>query len=117
MGTELHDYKALNVQDDSEWSAEPKLPTIVENATQQQINQNPYIKPPKLRKSWTISDKSWKLILSPFLEWLAVSQSVPFASSRIIRELSHMLRSDLLSFFKDMLSSRPSFSGIYTVNL
>ena len=51
LGTELHDYKALNVQDDSEWSAEPKLPIIVENATQQQINQNPYIKPPKLRKS------------------------------------------------------------------
>jgi len=51
LGTELHDYKALNVEDDMEWIAEPKAPTIVENATQQQINQNPYIKPPKLRKS------------------------------------------------------------------
>ena len=50
-GTELHDYKALNVQDDAEWISEAKVPTIVENATVQQISQNPYIKAPKLRKA------------------------------------------------------------------
>ena len=49
IGTEIWDYKALNVQEDMEWVCDPKQAASSENATAEQINQNPFIKPPKIQ--------------------------------------------------------------------
>ena len=65
LGTELNDCKAINVTEEHEWVAHPKTPAITENATTEQINQNPYARPPKRR--WIfflpISNFPFKLFL------------------------------------------------------
>ena len=48
-GTELHDCRAISVTEETEWVANPKTPAIAENATTEQLNQNPYVRPPKRR--------------------------------------------------------------------
>jgi len=48
-GSEMHECKVINVGDEQEWHVQAKIPPISENATIDQINQNPYIRPPKRR--------------------------------------------------------------------
>ena len=48
-GSELHECKAINVTEETEWVAHPKTPAIAENATTEQLNQNPYVRQPKRR--------------------------------------------------------------------
>jgi len=49
VGSELHDCKAINITEETEWVAHPKTLAKTENATNEQLSQNPYVRQPKRR--------------------------------------------------------------------